>query len=98
TSVRPRTSAPDGANGRTSQRTSTPPRKRTSHRTSAPAVLAQRPDITAAELARLTGITDRHARRLVNGNRNADAKAGNGVRPDVQPSAERDAVVDITVG
>lgn len=84
TDVRPRTSAPHRATRRTSERASKPARKRTSRRSSAPAVLEQRPDITATELVQLTGISDRHARRLVNGNHNrSDADATDDVRhPD----------------
>lgn len=48
--------------------------RRTSRRTSAVALLRQRPDITPADLARLTGVTERHARRVVNGAR-ADMSA-----------------------
>lgn len=44
---------------------------RRSKRTSATAVLAQRPDISPVELANVAGITERHARRLVNGQRTA---------------------------
>lgn len=48
-----------------------PPRRRTSARTSprtsAAALAAQRPDITPADLVRLTGVTPRHARRVTNG-------------------------------
>jgi hypothetical protein len=91
--VRPRASAPHKVS-RTSKRTSTPTRKRTSRRSSAPAVLAQRPDITAAELAQLTGISDRHARRIVNGNqRQADSRAAGDVRPDIT-QADRSAMAD----
>jgi hypothetical protein len=42
---------------------------RTPRRTSAAAILAQRPDTTAADLARMTGLSPRHARRLVNQHR-----------------------------
>ncbi len=44
---------------------------RTSKRTSATTVLAHRPDISPVELANVAGITERHARRLVNGQRTA---------------------------
>lgn len=60
----------------------------------APAMLAQRPDITAAELARLTGISDRHARRLVNGNHGyPDSRGAGNVRPD-GPQAEGSEVAN----
>ena len=42
---------------------------RTPRRTSAAAILAQRPDTTAADLARMTGLSPRHARRLVSQHR-----------------------------
>jgi hypothetical protein len=60
---------PASTRTRTSSASSGRTPRRTPRRTSAAAILAQQPNTTAADLARMTGLSPRHARRLVNQHR-----------------------------